>query len=412
MNFEPIEGTEELKGNFDTFFREVMKKAPQGWSNLYEDIETEGGLHFVKYVLSELGKRGWICMGWPRKYGGLEKSVFERLAFSESMAYWWGVGTEWMFRCGPDMVGPSILHFGTEEQKERFLPPIAKGEEIWAQLWSEPEAGSDLANIKTMAKLVDGYYVVNGQKVWTTGAHHAQWGIALVRSNPEMKKSRGLSYLIVDMKSPGITIRPLPIMSSHGSRVAHFNEVFFDDVRVPAIQLLGRENEAWEIIRASMNFERLLIPEMVDIKRSLSELIEFFKDCAKWTGGPELVKYAPIVRSRLAQLAIEIEVAFASARHVLWAQYKVSRGLEKPVDLSSRSSSIKYFVSELYQRLQYTGLEIMGLYGQLKRESKWAPMAGKFESLYQYAPGMQFAGGSTEVQKNIIAWEGLGLPRV
>jgi len=406
VDFEPIEGMDELKNEFDDFFKEEMKKAPTWWSSSPDDLETEEGVRLARHLSREMGKRGWLCMGWPKKYGGLEKGILEQLAFHESMAYWRAPGWD-IF--GPGMVGPTLLAFGSEEQKERFLPPIARGEVWWAQLWSEPEAGSDLAAVQTFAKREGDDYIVNGQKVWTSGAHHSEWAFAVVRTSRELKRSRGLTYLLIDLKSPGITIRPLPTMSSYHQQVAHFNEIFLDDVRVPVANRVGEENEGWGLIRATMDFERALeTGYFLELKRTLGELIGFCKE-TKWRGEP--IANDPLVRNRLAQLAIDIEAGLASTRHILWGQYKLFMGRERDRELTTRSSSIKYYTTELHGRLVSTGMQILGLYGQLKRESKWAPLAGRFESDYQYVPGLHFAGGSTEVQKNIIAWEGLELPR-
>jgi len=405
MDFEPIPGLEELKNEFDDFFREEMKNVSSGWTNSPDDRETDEGMALTRHMALELGKRGWRCLGWPQKYGGLEKSIFEQLVFNEARAYWRAPGID-MF--GINMLGPTLLAVGTEEQRERFLPPIARGEVFWAQLWSEPEAGSDLANCQTFAKRDGDHYIVNGQKVWTSRAHHADWSFAVVRTSKELTRSRGLSYLCIDMKSPGITIRPLPTMSSYGKQISHFNEVFLDDVRIPVENLVGEENKGWEVIRATMNFERSELDQFAEVQRTLRELIKFCRE-TKWRGEP--LANDPLVRNRLAQVATEVAAGRASARHLLWGQHKLFTGLESPRDQDTRSSSIKYYLTELEYRLDFIGLQIMGLYGQIKKESRWAPMSGRFESAYQYAPGLQLAGGSTEIQKNIIAWGGLGLPR-
>jgi alkylation response protein AidB-like acyl-CoA dehydrogenase len=310
---------------------------------------------------------------------------------------------------GAEMVGPTILVVGTEEQKERFLPLIAKGEIFWAQLWSEPNAGSDLASAQTFAQREGDFYIVNGQKIWTSGAHHADWGFAVVRTSRELTRSRGISYLMIDLKSSGIEIRPLPTMSSHRKQKAHFNEVFLENVRVPVENRIGEENDGWRLIRTTMNFERSGIAQIGELKRSLSELIEFCRE-TKWQGEP--LANNPLVRNRLAQLAIEAEVGLTSARHVLWGQHRLFMGEETPLDQRIRSSSLKYYRSELRQRSASMACQILGLYSQLKRDSKWAPLFGRYENLYQAAPGRNIAAGSTEIQKNIIATEGMGLPRV
>jgi len=405
MDFEPIPGLAETRKEYDNFFREEMNEAPPGWHNEPDDLATKEGNAFARYMSLELGKRGWVCLAWPKKYGGSEKSLFEQLAFNEARLYWRAPGWD---RFGAGMIGPTLLAVGSEEQKERFLPPIARGEIWWAQLWSEPNAGSDLASAQTFAQKDGDYYIVNGQKVWTTEAHYADWGFAVVRTSKELKRSRGLSYLLIDLRSPGVTINPLPTMSSHRKQEAYFNEIFLDNVRVPVANRVGEENDGWRLTRATMNFERSQLGVYGEMKRSLSELIKFCQE-TKWQGEP-LANNA-LVRNRLAQIAIDIEAGMASARHVLWGQYKLFLGEESPSDQAARSSSLKYYRTELAQHLAYTGCQVMGLYSQLKRESKWAPMYGKFEAEYQSTIGHNISAGSTEIQKNIIAWEGLELPR-
>lgn len=409
MDFEPMTGTEELRKQFDAFFREEMKKAPPNWENAEEDMATQEGHAFVRHMARELGKRRWLCLAWPKKYGGSEANIFQQLAFNESRAYWRSPGVDGF---GVGMLGPTLLSVGSEEQKAEHLPPIARGEVIWAQLWSEPNAGSDLASATTYGVREGDHYIVNGQKCWTTGAHHSDWGFAVIRTNKELRRSRGLSYLLIDLKSPGITIRPLPTMSSKSKKQeAYFNEIFLDNVRVPVKNLVGKENEGWEITRATMNFERSGLGTYAAMKRSLAEMVEFCNE-TKWRGEP--LANDPLVRNRLAELIIENEVSAASARHLLWTSYKIQ---ERKMSASSpemigRSSSMKYFRTEMSQRVSYYAYEILGLYGQLKRESKWAKMAGKFERGVQQAPGSNIAAGTTEIQKNLIAWTALELPRM
>ncbi|MFC1926162.1 acyl-CoA dehydrogenase family protein [Chloroflexota bacterium] len=405
MDFEPISGIEELKKEFDDFFREEMKKAPPGWENLPEDLGTDEAWDFHCYMAREMGKRGWLALAWPKKYGGQERSIFEQLVFNESRGYWRAAGWD---VCALDILGPTLLVMGTDEQKERFLPPIARGEVQWCQGWTEPDAGSDLASLTTMAVRHDDYYTVNGQKVWCSAANR-DWAFTLVRTSKELQRSRGISCLLIDLKSPGVTIRPLPSMASHREHVGHCNELFLDDVQVPVANRVGEENQGWTVTRAAMNFERSGIGNYAEIKRSLSELIDLCKK-PRWQGEP-LAK-DPLVRHRLAQLAIEVEVGLSSARHLLWGQHKVSIGQKLPADQATRSFSMKYYYSELAQRFAYVGCQITGMYCQLKMDSKWAPLMGKFERLYQSVSGQNILGGTTEIQKNVIAWEGLGLPRV
>ncbi|MFX1264639.1 MAG: acyl-CoA dehydrogenase family protein [Promethearchaeota archaeon] len=407
MDFETIPGLADFTKQFDDFFREEMKKAPPRWESATDGMtNTPEGLAFARNMSRELGKRGWLAMGWPEKYGGSKKSVFEQFAFSNSMTYWKAPGVN---PFGLLILAPILLAIGTEEQKERFLPPIARGEIWWAQLWSEPDAGSDLAAVQTFAERDGDYYIINGHKTWTSYAHHCEWAHALVRTSRELKRSRGLTFLMLDMKSPGITMHLRPEMYSHGKVEAHFNDVFLDDVKVPVANRIGEENDGWRVVRYAGIFHRGEVARLGVLKRELSELINFCKEM-KWQGEP-LAKN-PLVRQRLAQIAVAIEAGLAIGKHSLWGQHKLVLG--EPVDAvenNVRSSSLKYGTNELYQHLIYTGCQIMGLYSQLKSESKWAPLYGRYEHEYQVCLGHNQGGGSTEIQKNIIAWEGLGLPR-
>jgi alkylation response protein AidB-like acyl-CoA dehydrogenase len=241
-------------------------------------------------------------------------------------------------------------------------------------------------------------YVVNGQKIWTSGAHRADWGFMLARTNPEEKRSRGLSFFLVDMKTPGITVRPLHSMA----RGHMFNEVFLDDVHVPVHNRVGEENQGWIASQMTSNFERSMIDLFSHAKRELEELVEFCKE-TKW--GNEPLADDPRVRHKLAQLAIDIEAGLAYSHTVVWNQIKGGLMTAAPL-----AAAAKVMATELTQRLNYTGCEIMGMYGQVTT-SRWAPMRGKFENYYQVCMGLNMGGGTSEVMRNLVASMGLGLPR-
>ena len=396
MDFRLTPEQEALKREFEEFFKEEMKKAPPGWSGSMESMFSEEGFPFHRQMAKKLAEKGWLVRPWPKEYGGQDAPIIEQLIFSEVLGYYRGAGVD-IFGVG--MLGPTLLAAGSEEQKREHLPPIARAERFWCQGWSEPNAGSDLASLTTRAVRDGDDYIINGQKIWTSGAHHADWMFMLARTNPEEKRSRGLSFFLVDMKTPGITIRPL--YSMEGSHL--FNEVFFDDVRVPAKNMVGEENQGWAITRATMNFERSNVGQMSGLKRDLEELVEFCKE-TKWNG--KTLAQNPFVRHQLAQLAIEIEAGRAMSYRIAWMQEK--GGL---LMTAHAASAAKVYGSELAQRFAYTGYEIMGLYGQVKKGSKWAPLMGRFESDSQLCMGMNIAAGTSEIQRNLIAWVGLGLPR-
>lgn len=284
----------------------------------------------------------------------------------------------------------------SEEQKKEHLPPIAGGELLWCQACKEPNAGSDLASLTTKGVEDGDDYVLNGQKIWTTAAHRADWMFTLARTDPELPRHRGLSYFLVDMKTAGITIRPLRDMA--GNHL--FNELFLDDVRVPKRNMVGEKNRGWYVTLMTMNFERSGISAFSASKRTLEELVEFVKETKR---DGEVLAQNPFIRHRLAQLAIEIEVGRALSYRIAWVQQV--GGIP-----AAEAAAAKVYGSELGQRLAYLGCQIMGLYGQVK-ESKWAPLQGRFENAYQTCVGMNIAAGTSEVMRNIIATRGLELPR-
>jgi alkylation response protein AidB-like acyl-CoA dehydrogenase len=303
------------------------------------------------------------------------------------------------------MLAPTLLASGNEEQKQQHLHPIARGEIMWCQGWSEPNAGSDLASLKTKAVRDGDYYLVNGQKAWTSGAHRAQWCFMLARTDPEQPRHRGLSFFLVDMQTPGIKLRPVKAMNG----TYMFNEMFFDDVRIPRKNMVGDENRGWYVSLMTMNFERSSIGFMAEAKRNLEELIDYCKETKR--NGRRLSD-DPLVRSLLAQLSIEVEVGLALSYKVAWLQEKVQeKGMEMALQAAVTASAGKVYGSELGQRLSYTGCRIMGLFSQAKAGSKWAPLKGRFESSYQECVSLNMGGGTSEIMRNVIALRGLELPK-
>ncbi|HUV51974.1 MAG TPA: acyl-CoA dehydrogenase family protein, partial [Dehalococcoidia bacterium] len=224
MDFRFTPEEEALRKEFDDFFREEMKNAPPEWGTSMEAMfGLDACWEFHKQMAKKLAAKGWLSRPWPKEYGGLDAPLIEQFIFSEVQGYHRGAGVDpW----GIQMLAPTLLVSASDEQKKEHLPYIARAERFWTQLWSEPGAGSDLASLTTRAVKQGDHYVVNGQKIWTSGAHRADWGFLLARTNPEEKRGRGISFFLVDMKTPGITIRP--ILSLEGSHL--FNEVFLDDV--------------------------------------------------------------------------------------------------------------------------------------------------------------------------------------
>jgi alkylation response protein AidB-like acyl-CoA dehydrogenase len=396
MDFRFTPEQEALREEFDSFFREEMKNAPPEWGKSHEAMyDSDICWEFHTQMARKLGAKGWLSRPWPREYGGQDAPLIEQFIFSEVMGYHKGAGIDHL---GVNVLAPSLLISGNDEQKREHLPPTGRGERFWCQAWSEPNSGSDLASLTTRAVRDGADYIINGQKIWTTGAHRADWCNMLARTNPDEKRSRGLSFFMMDMKTPGITVVPIPAMD--GSHM--FNEIYFDDVRVPARNMVGEENQGWMASQMTSNFERSMIDLFSHAKRELEGLVKFCKETS-WGGEP--LSSRPLVRHKLAQLAIEIEAGLAYSHTVVWNQIK--GGLMTAAPLAAAG---KVLATELTQHLNFTGCEIMGMYGQVA-DSKWAPMRGKYQNYYQVCMGLNMGGGTSEIMRNLVASMGLGLPR-
>ncbi len=396
MDFRFTPEEEALRKEFDDFFREEMKNAPPEWGT---SMEAMFGLdvcwEFHKKMAKKLAAKGWLSRPWPREYGGLDAPLMEQFIFSEVQGYHRGAGVDpW----GIQMLAPTLLVSASDEQKKEHLPYIARAERFWTQLWSEPGSGSDLASLTTRAVRAGNNYIVNGQKIWSSGAHRADWGFLLARTNPAEKRSRGLSFFLVDMRTPGITIKP--ILGLDGSHL--FNEVFLDDVRVPARNMVGEENQGWIASQMTVNFERSMIELFSYLRRELEELVEFCQDTKR---AGTVLSEKSLARHQLAQMAIEIDVGRAFSYTVLWSQVKGGLVMAAPL-----AAAAKVLATELVQRFTFTACQIMGLYAQVK-ESRWAPLKGRYEKEYQQCLGLSMAGGTSEIMRNLICAMGLGLPR-
>ena len=349
---------------------------------------------FTREMRTKLAQRGWLTMHWPQEYGGQGASPVRSAIFNEEMSYSRVPGRD-IF--GVRMLAPILMIYGTEEQKKTFLLPVAKGEVQWCQGYSEPGSGSDLASLQTRAVSDGDDYVINGSKIWTTMAHRADWIMLLTRTDPEAPKHRGISFILVDMKSPGVSVQPVYNMTGGHD----FNQVFFDNVRVPKRNLVGEENRGWYVGVTLLDFERSGIDYSAVSRRLLSELMDYARTTPS---NGETIAKNPQVRSVLADRYIEAETARLLAYGVAWMQ---DQGLVP----NKEASMSKVFGSETLQRVTSSGLEILGLYGQLRPGDKWAPLKGRMPDNWMYSFSHTIAAGTSEVQRNIIASRGLGLPR-
>ncbi|MCK4963816.1 MAG: acyl-CoA dehydrogenase family protein [Dehalococcoidia bacterium] len=384
----------------EAFRREVQnflkRELPQSYERaVLHGGETDEEWEFTKQFTRKLGEKGWIAIWWPREYGGLEGSDMEYLIFNEETAY---RRAPRMDGGGTGIVGPTILAHGTEEQKRRFLPPIARGEVMWIQCFSEPDFGSDSAGIKTTAVEDGDSYIINGQKTWISYGHRGDLCYMTTRTDPEAPKHRGISYFLVDMKTPGITVRPITNMIGADG----FCEVYFDNVRVPRENMLGEKNQGWMIMMTTLSFERGTLASIAgSMRRTIDDLVAFAKE-ARYQGQP--LAMDPAVRQKLADIVIEVQVARLFVYRVVWMQ---GQGLIP----TYQASMAKLYGDELNLQITRLGTEIMDLYGQLAWKSKWAPLNGEIAGAYLNNLGCLFAGGTPEIQRTIIATIGLGLPR-
>lgn len=387
MDFQFPSEYEEFRNEIREFVRQEI---PPDWGE--EEME-DGGSEAVKSIRKKLAARGWLTLPWPKEYGGMGAPHLQQLVFNEETAYHRVPATDNAIT----MLGPILILEGNEEQKSTFLPPIARAEVRWAQGYSEPGSGSDLASLQTRAVEDGDDFVINGSKIWTSFAHYADWCFMLVRTDPDAPKHRGISFLLADMKTPGLTIRPIINMAGiHG-----FNQLFFDNVRVPKRNLVGELNRGWYVGARLLDFERSGIGRSAAARRTLEELVQFARE-AKWNG--QVLAKNPLVRNRLADMAIEIEVSRMISYHIGYLQ---SKG-----EVFNREASVgKVFGSEMVQRLYQTGMSMLGLYGTLARGSKWAPLNGRIERGFLMSFGGTIAAGTSEIQRNVIATRGLGLPR-
>ena len=334
---------------------------------------------------------GYAGIAWPKEFGGRGATFIEQAIFQEEMAL---ADTPETATIGLSLVGPTIIAVGTEAQKKRYLPGILSGEEVWCQGFSEPNAGSDLASLETKAVLDGDHFVINGQKIWTSFAHFADLCLLVVRTDPSAAKHKGITCLLVDMKSPGITVRPLKMMSGD----SEFNEIFFSNLRVPVDRVLGRVNEGWNVAITALSNERanLGIGLYVAFKRHLDALVEQARTLRRH-GHPVIED--PVLRQKLAQAYVDLEVFRLNTTRALSRLNKT--GMPGP-----EGSIQKLYWSELNQRNAQIAMEVLGPYGQLTEFA-----GGQFAYNYLRSRGNTIEAGTSEVQRNIIAQRVLGLPR-
>jgi 3-oxocholest-4-en-26-oyl-CoA dehydrogenase alpha subunit len=385
VDFRFTPGQERFRDEVRSFVaREWGQSAPIAVDQESDDELWERQTGFRK----ALARKGWLTRAWPSEWGGQDTDQVDQAIYREEMALAGAPDADQ----GVDRVGPSLMLFGNDDQKQRFLPQISGAEIFWCQGFSEPGSGSDLASLQTRAVLDGDSFIVNGQKIWTSNAHRADWIFLLVRTDPDAPKHRGISFLLVDMRSPGITVQPLINMTGgHG-----FNQVFLDNVRVPRENLVGEENRGWYIAATTLDFERSGINRIAAAVRVLDGLLGYVRK------QPATKREA--LRNRLAELKIEFDIGRMLAYRVAWMQ-------SQKLIPNYEASMSKLFGSEVQQRLANFAVNTFNLAGQLAPGSPYAPLAGSIEQYYLHTVSVSIAAGTSEIQRNIIATRGLGLPR-
>jgi alkylation response protein AidB-like acyl-CoA dehydrogenase len=335
---------------------------------------------------------GYVGIDWPKEFGGRGATLTEQIILFQEMAR--AESPQFVNRGGVSMLGPTLMKFGTEAQQKRFLPKILTADELWCQGFSEPNAGSDLANLQTRAVREGDHFVVNGQKVWTSMAHVADWCFLLVRTDPTAAKHKGISFLLVDMKTPGISIRPLRQITGE----AEFNEVFFDNVRVPAENLVHRLNEGWAVALTTLAYERDLLTFIrhISLRNALHRLVRLAKTRGKGRD--------PILRQKIAGLWIGEQALQMNAYRSLT---RIVRGGQP----GPEGSTSKLFWSQLDQELALTATEVIGPYSQIAAGSSWAVDHGQWEFYELLARGSGIRAGTSEILRNILAERVLGLAK-
>ncbi|MFC1919561.1 acyl-CoA dehydrogenase family protein [Chloroflexota bacterium] len=382
LTLEEREFEEEVHGFFES--QDITEKARE---------EFESGIStgpFTRELWKRLGEKGWICPHWPKKYGGLELSLVHRYILEEAHSYF---GTHSNV-VASGMAGPVILRNGTDEQRDEFLLRIAKGEIEFALGYTEPQAGSDLSAIDIRADEADDHFILNGQKLFNTGCHYSDYHWLLVRTEKAKPRYKGLSFLIVDLNSPGITVKPIWVMGGTKGGSHRTNEVYYDNVKVPKERMVGQKNKGFYMLMEALSYERNF--PAAQLQRHLAEFVDWLKESGK--------SKDPIIRQRVAELRIDVEFINLMAMRIAWI---LQRG-DAP-DVEAALAKTKWY--QFMEDLANLGVDVLGPFGLLHRDSRWATWSGQPEWLFRDFLFFRVAAGTPEIMWNIVAQRGLGLPR-
>ena len=337
----------------------------------------------------KLGAAGWNCVGWPKEHGGRDLSLMQQVIFFEEYARAQGRGR--LGQIGEGLLGPTIIAFGSEAQKRRFLPPIVKGEELWCQGYSEPNAGSDLANVQTKARREGDEWVIDGQKIWTSGAQWSEWCFVLCRTDPTAASHKGISYLLVPMRQPGIEIRPIQQMTGD----AEFCEVFFDNARTAAENVVGAVNGGWAVAMGTLAFERgaSTLGQQLNFQNELQEVFE--RAQASGVGSD------PVMRQRLADAWIGLRIMRFNALRTLSGN--------DGTELSRAASITKLYWATWHRALGKLAMDVLGADSEIAAEAPYT--LTRLQRLFLFTRSDTIYAGTNQIQRNIIAERALGLPR-
>jgi alkylation response protein AidB-like acyl-CoA dehydrogenase len=394
--------------NFDDTPQEaVFRTEAKAWidANAPSEFEAElskaslGRIKLQKHDIVEVAKAwqkkkadgGWVCLHWPKEYGGRGATPVERVIWQQEEGVYFKLTSP--FQIGEGMCGPTLMAYGSETDKRRYLPRIASGEEIWCQLFSEPSGGSDVAGLRTRAERDGDHWIINGQKIWTSGAHYADYGILITRTDPTVPKHKGLTMFYIDMKSAGVEIRPI----KQANGMQEFNEVFFTNLRIPDKQRLGAVGDGWNVSLTTLMNERMSIGAR--LATGFPELFEF---CSNLMTDDGLAIDDRATRSKLANWAVK-------ASGLKYTSYRAISALSKGERPGPENSIGKLVAGSMLQDIAMYAMDLQGAGGMLT-DPEAAEAAGQFQAMLMSSPSVRIAGGTDEILRNIIAERVLGLP--
>ena len=390
MDLAPTAAQEEFRAECREWLRQNLPwEYGKGFPPRFDDLGEE--VAYLRTWQEKLAGVRFVGVTWPVEYGGRGAGALHHFIVQEELAR--ARAPELVGRIGINLVGPTLLAHATDDQRSRWLPKILRAEELWCQLFSEPAAGSDLASVKTRASRGDGGWIVNGQKVWTSYAQFADWGLCLARTNPDAPKHKGISALVIDMRDPGVEVRPL--VQSTGD--AEFNEVFFDDAFVPDDRVIGEVDNGWRVSSSTLTHERGTNPRQLVLHiQLLEELLRLALESGVYDDHR--------LGQRLAQAYIEVRL------FQLHNWRSLSR-LEHGRELGPEGSALKLYWSEMSKRLHDTAMAVLGPAAPLWRDAEDNPGDGRWQRSWLYYQSSSIFAGTNEIQRNIIGERVLGLPR-